>query len=111
MQEGIWGPGEQQIEEEPAACPCSNQGQPHQVALVRGSGAGQEKGEVGTQRCTAEREAMVTNCRQRNSSLRIKIFTTLDGAEKLCHLSWVEICLADDQNTTGKGSNLTQDLG
>lgn len=25
----------------------------------------------------------------------------LTGAEKLCHLSWVKICLGDDQNTTG----------
>lgn len=78
MQERIWGPDGQQVEEEPAACPCSNQGQPHRVVLVRGSGAGQEKGELGTQKCNAEREAMVTNCRQRNSSLRTKIFTTLD---------------------------------
>lgn len=25
----------------------------------------------------------------------------LTGAEKLCHISWVKICLGDDQNTTG----------
>lgn len=35
----------------------------------------------------------------------------LTGAEKLCYLSSVKICLGDDQNTIGKGSNLTQDLG
>lgn len=101
----MWGPGGQQVEEEPAVCSCKNQGWRHQLHLW------EEQGQI------KRRESCVLqNGRQRwqiadRETQGSKSLQQLTGAEKLCHLSWVKICLGDDQNTTEKGSNLTQDLG